>query len=368
MNGNYGQHGGPDDEPLVFHGPKISEGASGGRYKREKGKAKGKGFKPGDLIFVLILVILIGVIGYCGWNLFNIFSAYRAASQEYDGLRDSVVSVRVQEETEELQTEIETETETVLEETTVEQTTLASLDIVIDPDGREVVVIGEEKTEATTESGTEETTKAPKEKKKTKAKTKVVVPPKRKAPITVDFATLKSKNPDVVGWLYIEAIPEISYPVVKGPDNSYYLHRTYLREDNFAGTLFIDAQNSADMTDVNTIIYGHNMKDQSMFGRLQNLRTQELWDVSRYVWFLTPDGDYRYEIFSAYVAGIGSDSYNLPSGPGEEVPVFLEHLKTYSYVDMPVEKPFSAMDRIITMSTCTGNEQTRFVVQAVLQP
>ena len=92
-----------------------------------------------------------------------------------------------------------------------------------------------------------------------------------KPPISVDFDTLKSVNPDVVGWIYIEALDNINYPVVQGDDNETYLHTTYENNYNFAGTIFVDYENSSDFSDCNTLIYGHNMKNGSMFGNLKKI-------------------------------------------------------------------------------------------------
>ena len=65
-----------------------------------------------------------------------------------------------------------------------------------------------------------------------------------KPPIEVDFDKLKSVNEDVVGWIYLDALPDISYPIVKGKDNQTYLHQTYEKNYNFAGTIFVDYENS----------------------------------------------------------------------------------------------------------------------------
>ena len=93
-------------------------------------------------------------------------------------------------------------------------------------------------------------------------------------PLAVDFESLKAINPDVKGWLYIKAL-DISYPVVQGPDNDTYLHPTYEGTSNFAGSIFLDYQNQDDFSDGNTIVYGHNMKNLSMFGKLKQMKEQE---------------------------------------------------------------------------------------------
>ena len=185
------------------------------------------------------------------------------------------------------------------------------------------------------------------------------------APINVDFASLKSINDDVIGWIYMEALPQISYPMVQGKDNNMYLHQTYEKNYNFAGTIFIDYENKRDFSDCNTLVYGHNMKNGSMFGMLKKYRADEtLYNTSKYFWILTPDKDYRYEIIAAYTTSVNSDTYTLFKGPGKE---FLEYekkmLKNSEIKTDATEEQADKKDKIVTLSTCTGNQATRFVVQ-----
>ena len=184
-----------------------------------------------------------------------------------------------------------------------------------------------------------------------------------KPPITVDFAKLKSVNPDVVGWIYMEALTDINYPVVKGEDNETYLHTTYEKNYNFAGTIFVDYENSGDFSDCNTLVYGHNMKNGSMFGQLKKFaQDQETYNKSKYFWILTPEKNYRYQIISAYTTGVNSDTYTLFKGPGEEFEKYLQTIKGYSEIKTEATD-LTIKDKIVTLSTCTGNESTRFVVQ-----
>ena len=178
-----------------------------------------------------------------------------------------------------------------------------------------------------------------------------------KPPIEVDFDKLKSVNEDVVGWIYVDALPDISYPIVKGKDNQTYLHQTYEKNYNFAGTIFVDYENSGDFSDCNTLVYGHNMKNGSMFGEDDKLYKQD-----KYFWILTPERNYRYEIISAYTTGVNSDTYTLFKGPGEEFEKYLETIKGYSEIQTD-DTDLTIKDKIVTLSTCTGNESTRFVVQ-----
>lgn len=184
-----------------------------------------------------------------------------------------------------------------------------------------------------------------------------------RAPMKVDFDALKAVNDDVVGWIYVEALEDVSYPVVKGPDNSTYLHMTYEKNYNFAGTIFIDYENAGDFSDCNTLVYGHNMKNGSMFGQLKNFtKDEETYKKSKYFWILTPDKNYRYEIISAYVTAVNSDTYTLFKGPGKEFQEYLDKIIGYSEIKTE-PGDLTIKDKIVTLSTCTGNEATRFVVQ-----
>ena len=184
-----------------------------------------------------------------------------------------------------------------------------------------------------------------------------------KPPIEVDFDKLKSVNEDVVGWIYVDALPDISYPIVKGKDNQTYLHQTCEKNYNFAGTIFVDYENSGDFSDCNTLVYGHNMKNGSMFGHLKKFREDDkLYKQDKYFWILTPERNYRYEIISAYTTGVNSDTYTLFKGPGEEFEKYLETIKGYSEIQTD-DTDLTIKDKIVTLSTCTGNESTRFVVQ-----
>ncbi|MDO4648362.1 MAG: class B sortase [Eubacteriales bacterium] len=182
-------------------------------------------------------------------------------------------------------------------------------------------------------------------------------------PMQIDFDKLRSVNTDVNGWIYVEALPDINYPVVHGTDNDFYLHRTYEKNYNFAGTIFVDYENSADFSDCNTIVYGHNMKNGSMFGQLKKFTSgTETYDKSKYFWIFTPEASYRYEIIAAYVTAVNSDTYTLFKGPGQEYEEYQK--KILSYSQLP-EKPddLTIKDTIITLSTCTGDSSTRYVVQ-----
>lgn len=188
-------------------------------------------------------------------------------------------------------------------------------------------------------------------------------PQEPEPPITVDFTALKGINEDVVGWLYVESLG-ISYPVVQGKNNDQYLHTTYEGTYNFAGSIFVDYENSDDFKDPNTIIYGHNMKNGSMFGSLNHIVTENAYANSPYFWILTPEHNYRYEIFAAYTTAVGSSTYTLFQKHDKEFKEYLLKMKGNSEIDTGELQP-QKTDNIVTLSTCTGNSSTRFTVQGV---
>ena len=187
--------------------------------------------------------------------------------------------------------------------------------------------------------------------------------PKLKAPMDIDFDSLRNINTDVIGWIYVEALDGVSYPVVKGEDNDQYLHMTYEKNYNFAGTIFVDYENKADFSDCNTLVYGHNMKNGSMFGQLKNFsKDDSAYNKSKYFWIFTPEKNYRYEIISAYTTAVNSDTYTLFKGPGQEFVDYMNKIVSYSDVKTTPGE-LGVGDKIVTLSTCTGNESTRYVVQ-----
>ena len=185
------------------------------------------------------------------------------------------------------------------------------------------------------------------------------------APLTVDFDALRQVNGDIVAWIYTEAVPEISYPVVQGEDNEYYLHHTVEKQKNSSASIFLDYRNSASFTDAMTVIYGHNMKNKSMFGRLKTYKKEEVFEKSPYIWLLTPDKTLKYEIFSVTTVNENDELYALSMTDGEEKKAYMEKMQKKSAVPTTVE--YTGDEPILTLSTCTGTHTDRCVVQAVLK-
>lgn len=182
---------------------------------------------------------------------------------------------------------------------------------------------------------------------------------------TVDFATLQQMNPDTVGWIRFEEPAEISYPVVQGQDNEEYLTRTFEANDNKLGTLFVDKDNTGTFTDRNTIIYGHNMKNGTMFAQLLKYKEQDFFEKYPYFYIYTPDGkELKYQIFVAGVVEETAVNYQFAFSSDEEFLNYIEMIKGTSLYTPDVE--ISAASQIVTLSTCTNvADEERFVVQAV---
>ncbi len=184
----------------------------------------------------------------------------------------------------------------------------------------------------------------------------------------ISFDALQRLNEEIIAWLYLPAC-DISYPVVQGSDNDYYLNRTFKGQYNGSGSIFMDYENSADFTDYNTIIYGHNMKNGSMFGKLKHLyQTDGLRDSSPYFYIYRPGGIVlKYEIFSYYITTADSTAYSfLPSESAYDT--YVNSVARRSIEIEDVTEYTSEYAPIVTLSTCSGRAggDQRFVVHGIL--
>lgn len=179
-----------------------------------------------------------------------------------------------------------------------------------------------------------------------------------------DLAALREVNEDVIGWIMIPDTV-INYPLLQGEDNHYYLDYTWDGQENRVGSIFMESTNNPDLSDFHTIIYGHNLREKTMFSPIRNYKKQEFWEEHPYVYVVTDAGVYRYEIYSSYEAGVTSDTYRLGfKEQGKQV--FIDMGLEQSVISTGVTPEIT--DRILTLSTCTGNgHATRWVVQARLK-
>ena len=158
----------------------------------------------------------------------------------------------------------------------------------------------------------------------------------------VDFDALLQVNNDVIGWIYLEDT-DISYPLLCGRDNQQYLFQSYEKKYLTAGSIFIDYRCSRDFTDSRTVVYGHNMHNGSMFGKLDKFTKESYMEKHPYVYILLPTGEtLKYEVKKTYKADIEGEVYKLPSGDAKD-----------------------PEDRKLYLSTCTedSSDTQRFVVE-----
>ena len=179
------------------------------------------------------------------------------------------------------------------------------------------------------------------------------------APIAVDFERLLQENGDCVGWIYCEDT-KINYPVMQSDDNAAYLHRLFDGSYNSSGSLFMDFRNDPNLTDLNTVIFGHSMKDHSMFATLRDFRNQTFYASHPHLYFLTPHGDFRLDPIACAVVSAFSDSYEFYDTE-EDLHAYLERIAAISLIQTDTD--LASVRRIMTLSTCSLEErETRIIL------
>ncbi len=189
--------------------------------------------------------------------------------------------------------------------------------------------------------------------------------PPQYPPLAIDMEMLKGMNGDFRGWLYFPAV-EVSYPVVQGEDNNYYLKHSFEGEKNNSGSIFMDCGAAPDWSDRNTFVFGHNMRDGSMFGAFKKLVDDpSLLDANPRFYLYTEDLVYTYEIFSYYMTKSDSNRYM----------VFTSDENYDKYTGWAVENSNYSFDmnlserpNIVSLSTCYGSAGTsrRVLIHGVL--
>ena len=180
----------------------------------------------------------------------------------------------------------------------------------------------------------------------------------------IDLEALRQVNPDVIGWIWIPDT-EVNYPVMQGSDNDYYLNYTWDGSKSIMGSIFMEHQNSPELTDFNTMIYGHNMDNGSMFASLRYYSDEYYWKTHPYVYLRSDQGVYRYEIFSFYITEVEGNAYGIGFATDRIKTLFLNEICRDSVVKTNI-RPENT-DRILTLSTCSGiGYSTRWVVHAQL--
>lgn len=185
--------------------------------------------------------------------------------------------------------------------------------------------------------------------------------------IDLDFAELYQTNNDFLAWLYIPCL-DISNPVVRETYENEYEFKSFEGEDYIAGCLFSDLASSPTFTGYNDMIYGHNMKDGSMFGKLKQIERAggKQLDEDPYIYLYTPTTVHKYRMFAYYVTTTYTEAYSIVHDyPAYDA--FLNYIKEHTAYDIDPAIDFSAHPYIVTLSTCHGKPHgdERLVVHCV---
>lgn len=182
----------------------------------------------------------------------------------------------------------------------------------------------------------------------------------------IDFETLAKENPDIRAWLHSNDTI-INYPVVQGKDNEFYLYRMFNKEWNGKGSLFVDARCENPFKDFNTIIYGHRMKDGSMFHSLIKYREEDFYKQHKTMDLITPDKAYKLRIFSVMTIPADSDLYRFDFFGEEDKNSYIRNIKNQSETKMD-DVEVTAEDKLVMLSTCTYEfDNARLVVFGKLE-
>ena len=176
----------------------------------------------------------------------------------------------------------------------------------------------------------------------------------------VDHEALAAMNGDYACWLYAPGT-QIDYPVVHGEDNSRYLSTLFNGEKNASGTLFIDYRNLADFADPNTLIYGHHMRNDSMFGQINDYQEQAFYAAHPYMLVMSGKEIAVIEVLAGYTTSSSDHCYDIAISDEEDMEAFVETARGKSDFTSGVE--VSGSDRLVTLSTCAyAFENARYIV------
>ncbi len=186
-------------------------------------------------------------------------------------------------------------------------------------------------------------------------------------PIRVDFDSLQALNEDIIAWIYCEGTV-IDYPVCKCDDDQFYLEHAYDKSPSHSGAIFLEVENSPDFSDTNNILYGHHMKNKTMFATLAYWADQGYFEQHPYMWLLTPEQSYRIDLFAGYLTSALSDVYTVSQGYGTQLEEYLEKAADSSDFTSDVVIPEEGYSYIV-LSTCEYQfDNARYVLHGKLVP
>lgn len=181
----------------------------------------------------------------------------------------------------------------------------------------------------------------------------------------VNFNNLLTQNEDTVAWIKLNN-SNINFPIVKTDNNDFYLTHNFNKQENSAGWIFADHRNNFDVLDKNTIIYGHNRRNSTMFSNLKLLLNSNYFkeDSNKYFYFITKNANYAAEIFSVYKVNKNKLVLYNSFENEEQFNLFIDNYKQNSIYDFNIDVSYE--DNIITLCTCDNNNKYRIVVFAKL--
>ena len=186
---------------------------------------------------------------------------------------------------------------------------------------------------------------------------------------TLDFEKLQEENEHIYAWIYIPGT-KVDYPILQHPtEESYYLDRNLDGSRGYPGCIYTDYLNEKDFSDNNTVIYGHNMKDGTMFGELHKFEDKAFFEENKYAYIYTPEKIYVYEIFAAYEFSDLHLLYGYDMDNPEIFEIYLDSVFNTRGMNAHIRSTSTVTkeDKIITLSTCIGNKpKNRYLIQGVL--
>lgn len=181
-------------------------------------------------------------------------------------------------------------------------------------------------------------------------------------PADIDLEDLQSINSDVLGWITIPDT-ELSYPLLQGTDNQYYLKRDWTGQPDTGGSIFLEATNNRDFFDFHTIIYGHRMRNGTMFAAMKYYQDLDFWKEHPSIYIVTNSHIRQYDIFAAYETPVKGIVFELELADRENelIRFCMENTEIQTGI-VPKDS-----DRILTLSTCPQKGYSkRWVVQGYL--
>ena len=193
--------------------------------------------------------------------------------------------------------------------------------------------------------------------------------PVSEVPITVDFDVLRAQNPDVVGWLYCADTP-VNYPIVQGGDNDFYLDHAFDGSEDAGGTLFFDSRNRLSPLDQNLLLYGHRMKDDSMFGSVIGYTEQDYLEAHPVLYLITEAQSYRVEVYACRTVSANDLShFEIAFADEDAYMQYVSRAVSQSYWPAPfgIERGYATLT-LVTCSTYTHDDNPRVLVHGRLVP